>query len=357
MVESATMPDGTVRFSSAFISDFVTAAFVSSGLLHDHAAIYADVLVTADILGIRSHGIARLPKLLGLVERGRINKSPKMAFNAVSDTTGIFDADNGPAPVASSHAMDEALAMAERHGTGFVAVKNSSHLGFPGYYARKAMEKGYIGICMSNGERVVAPTFALEGFLGTNPMSVAIPAGPGRAAFYLDMATAAVARGKVETTLREGRPIPKGWVPESFGPLRLDEKGVLTYDIPLLPLGGEGTEGGGHKGYALSMMVELLCSILTGQRNPFAGHFMGAIKIACFRDPSLVYGHMAEIFDQIRNLKKAPGRDRIYIPGEIEAELESENRRLGIPVGPAVQAQMKRINSELRLGFAFRPVS
>ncbi len=352
MVESATMPDGTVRFPSAFIADFVTAAFVSSGLLREHAAIYADVLVTADLLGIRSHGVARVPKLLALVENGRINKSPKMTFNAVSDTTGIFDADNGPGPVASSHAMDEALAMAERHGTGFVAVKNSNHLGFPGYYARKAMGKGYIGICMSNGERTVAPTFALEPFLGTNPMSVAIPAGPGRAPFYLDMATAAVARGKVETTLREGRPIPKGWVPESFGPLSLDKNGVLTYDIPLLPLGGEGTEGGGHKGYALSMMVELLCSILAGQPNPFAGHFMGAIKIDCFRDPSVVYRHVGEIFDEVRNLKKAPGRDRIYIPGEIEAEMESENRRLGIPVDPAVQAQMKRLNSELRLGFA-----
>jgi L-2-hydroxycarboxylate dehydrogenase (NAD+) len=357
MVESAAMPDGTVRFPSAFISDFITAVFVSSGLLPDHAAIYADVLVTADLLGIRSHGIARLPKFLALIEDGTINRRPKMVFNAVSDTTGIFDADNGPGPAASSHAMDEALAMAERHGTGFVAVKNSNHFGFPGYYARKAMEKVCIGICMSNGDQCVTPTFAVEAYLGTNPMSVAIPAGPGRAGFYLDMATAAVARGKIETTLREGRPIPKGWVPESFGPPRLDENGVLTFDVPVLPLGGEGTEGGGHKGYALSMMVELLCSILTGQRNPFPGHFMGAIKIDCFRDPSLVYGHMGEMFDHMRNLKKAPGRDRIYIPGEIEAELEEENRRLGIPVSPAVQSQMRRINSELRLGFAFRAIS
>ena len=352
MVESAAMPAGTVRFPPAFISDFVAAAFVASGLLRDHAVIYADVLVTADLLGIRSHGIARLPKLLGLLEDGAINSNPKMTFKAVSDTTGVYDADNGPGPAASSCAMDEALAMAERHGTGFVAVKNSNHFGFPGYYARKAMAKGYIGICMSNGGEITTPTFALEGFMGTNPMSVAIPAGPGRAGFYLDMATASVARGKIETTLREGRPIPKGWVPESFGPLRLDERGVLTFDVPLLPLGGEGTEGGGHKGYALSMVVELLSSILTGQAKPLPGHFMGAIKISCFRDPSLVYEQMGKIYDRIHNLKKAPGHDRIYVPGEIEAELEAENRRLGVPASPAVQAQMKRLNTKLQLGFS-----
>jgi L-2-hydroxycarboxylate dehydrogenase (NAD+) len=352
MVEAAAMPDGTVRLRPAFVSDFIAAAFVGAGIAKDHAAIYADVLVAADLLGIRSHGVARLPKFLALIEDGTINRHPKMTFTAATDTTGIFDADNGPGPAAASRAMDEALAMAGRHGTGFVAVTNSNHFGFPGYYARKAMEKGCIGLCMSNGEQCVAPTFAIEPYLGTNPMSIAIPAGPGRAPFYLDMATAAVARGKIETTLREGRPIPKGWVPESFGPLRLDEKGVLRYDVPLLPLGGEGTEGGGHKGYALSMMVELFCSILTGLRNPVPGHFMGAIRIDSFRDPALVYEHMAELFDRIRNLKKAPGHDRIYIPGEIEAQIEEENRRLGIPVSPAVQSQMKRINSGLRLGFA-----
>ena len=121
--------------------------------------------------------------------------------------------------------------------------------------------------------------------------------------------------------------------------------------MPLLPLGGEGTDTGGHKGYALSLMVELLCSIFTGQRNPATGHFMGAIDIKSFREPALVYQHMAETFDKIKNLKKAPNREHIYIPGELEAKAEEENNRLGIFVSPAVLKQVRRLNTEMNLGF------
>ena len=133
----------------------------------------------------------------------------------------------------------------------------------------------------------------------------------------------------------------------------MDERGILPYDVPLLPLGGEGTEAGGHKGYALSLMVELLCSLLAGQSNPSTSHFMGAIKIGSFRETSLVYKQMAEAFDTIRQGKKAPGRERIYIPGELEAIAEAENRRLGIPVIPPVLEQIRQLNEKMELGFAF----
>jgi L-2-hydroxycarboxylate dehydrogenase (NAD+) len=315
--------------------------------------MYADVLISADLLGIRSHGVARLPKLVDLLKRGIINKRPSMAFRSGSVTTGILDADNGPGVAAANRAMDEAMAMAKESGTGFVAVLRSNHFGYPGYYARKAMKHGLIGLCISNGGRIVTPTYGIEPFMGSNPMSVAIPGGEGRPGFYLDMATASAAVGKIETYLREGRAIPKGWIPEAFGQPSLNEHGIFNFIMPLLPLGGEGTDTGGHKGYALSLMVELLCTLLTGQRNPATGHFMGAIDIGSFREPELVYQHMQETFDKIRGLKKAPGRDRIYIPGELEAKAEEENRRLGIVVSPAVIKQLKRLNDEMKLPFNF----
>lgn len=215
------------------------------------------------------------------------------------------------------------------------------------------MERGFIGICMTNGGRFVTPTFGMEPIFGTNPLSVAIPGGPDGLSFHLDMATSAVARGKIETALREGRPIPKGWAPEAFGQLHLDERGILPYDVPLLPLGGEGPETGGHKGYGLSLMVELLCSILVGQTYPSTGHFMGAIKTGGFREPTLIYTQMAETFETIRNAKKAPGQERIYIPGELETIAEAENRRLGIPITPPVLEQIRRLNENMDLGFKF----
>ena len=279
MVEINSLPEGTIRLSSDIIRDFIEAAFHTAGLSRDHARLSAEVLVSADLWGIRSHGVARLPKFIDQIEGGVINTKPNMTFNTGSNTTGILDADRGHGIVAANRSMDEALFMAEKHGTGFVAVCNSNHFAFPGYWAQKAVEHGFIGICMSTGGHIVTPTFSIEGILGTNPLSIAIPGGPDGHSFYLDIATAVVARGKIETSLREGRSIPKGWVPESYGAPHLDEHGIMTFDVPLLPLGGEGTETGGHKGYALSLAVELLCSTLGGRIDDRTGHFMGAIKL------------------------------------------------------------------------------
>jgi len=353
MVESRLLPEGSVRFPAERIHEFICKVIRNAGLLPNHAVIIADVLVSADLRGIRSHGIARLPKFLSLIETGAIRKNPQMRFQAGSHTTGRFDADNGSGIVASDRAMDRALCMAAEHGSGFVAVCNTSHFGYPGYYVHKAMAKGFIGICMSNGERIVTPTFAIEPFMGSNPLSVGIPGNSDTHGFYLDMATAAVARGKIETALKEGKPLPPGWVPEAYGMPRLDDKGILMFDVPLLPLGGESPETGSHKGYALSLMVELLCSILSGQVNPSTGHFLGAIKMAAFHDPALIHRHMEQIFSEIRMLKKAPGQERIFIPGELEAAAEAENRRLGIPLSPAVLKQIRRMNREMNLGFEF----
>ena len=363
MVETGPLPHGTVRFPPDVVQSFIFASFQAVGVSEAEARLVSEVLLSADLRGIRSHGLARINYFLVRLERGLINKSPKMKVTSNSDTTAVLDADNAIGIIASNRAMEEAMARAERHGSGFVAVRNSSHFGYAGYWAKKAMERGYIGISMSNGGARTTPTYGLEPLFGTNPMSVAIPGGPGRTPFYLDMATAVVAVGKIETALREGRPVPRGWVPRAYGTPRLDERSILMHDVPLLPLGGEDTEMGGHKGYGLSLMVELLCSILSGsdldariagasgEGTPATGHFMGAIKLSGFREPGLVFGQMQKTFERIRGSRKAEGRDRIYIHGEPEAIAEEENRRIGVPVTPAIMEQMKKLNDRLRLGF------
>ncbi len=363
MVESTPLPEGTVRFPHEVIREFIFSAFRAMDVPEDHAHLIADVLNSADLRGIRSHGAGRLTFFMVRLENGVLTKNPQMKFTAGSDTTGVLDADNAIGIIASNRAMEEAMARAEKHGTGFVAVRNSSHFGYAGYWAKKAMERGYIGISMSNGGRRTTATYGVEPIFGTNPFSVAIPGGPDGHDFHLDMATSVVAVGKIETALREGRKAQKGWVPSSYGEPKLNERSILTHDVPVLPLGGEGMDGGGHKGYGLSLMVELLSSVLSGadlkeriagadgSARPSTGHFFGAIKVEGFRDTASVFRQMAETFDHIRSTKKEPGQDRIYIHGEPEAIAEEENRRIGIPITPAVLEQLQDVNERLELGF------
>ncbi len=363
MVESGPLPEGTVRFPSEVIEEFVYTIFRSQDVPEDDARLVAKVLVSADLRGVRSHGAARLSFFMVRLENGVLNGKPDMKFYQGSDTTGLLDADDAIGIVASNRAMDEALTMAEKHGSGFVTVRNSSHFGYAGYWAKKAMQAGFIGISMTNGGRRTAPTFGAEAIFGTNPMSVAIPGGPGGTDFHLDMATAVTAVGKIETALREGREIPKSWVLSSMGTPTLNEKSILNYEVPLAPLGGEGDENGGHKGYGLQLMVDILCGVLSGaglesrlagaagKAKSATGHFMGAIKTSGFRDLSAIFGDMTKLFETIRGAKKASGHDRIYIHGEPEAIAEEENRRIGIPITPAVLEQMQRLNEELELGF------
>jgi LDH2 family malate/lactate/ureidoglycolate dehydrogenase len=363
VVESSPLPEGTVRHSVERVAEFVAAVFRAAGIPDQDAELVSDVLVAADLRGIRSHGVARLPYFVVRLESGAINAGPNLRIDRLTDTTGHVDADNGLGMVASQAAMREAVAMAEAHGSGFVTVTGSNHFGFAGYWADLAMARGLIGIAMSNSGRRVTPTFGTESMLGTNPMAVAIPGGTGGTDFLLDMATSTVAVGKIETALREGRSLPDGWVSGHTPPPALDDRGVLTYDAPLLPLGGEGDETGGHKGYGLSLLVELLCGALAGSAlearirgadgsAPAAmGHFLGALQVAGFREPEMVHRDMASTFGTLRAAAKAPGQSRVFIQGEPEAIAEEENRRLGIPVTPMLLEQMRRLDDRFGLGF------
>ncbi len=363
MVESSPLPEGTVREEVERITEFVAAVFASAGIPRTQADLVADVLVAADLRGVRSHGVARLPYFVVRLESGVINPAPDMRFDQRTDTTGHVDADNGLGMVAAKMAMEEAMAMAAARGAGFVAVTGSNHFGFAGYWANLAARRGLIGIAMANSGRRTTPTFGTESLLGTNPMAVAIPGAAGGTDFLLDMATATAAVGKIETALREDRPIPDGWVSQYSSPAALDQRGVLTYDAPLLPLGGEGDETGGHKGYGLALLVELLCGALAGSTladrirgadgsAPAAmGQFFGALQVAGFREPNDVHADMASTFDTLRAAKKTPGQDRVFIHGEPEAIAEEENRRLGIPITPALLDQMRRLDKRFELGF------
>jgi LDH2 family malate/lactate/ureidoglycolate dehydrogenase len=352
-VESEQADPGSIRIQVEGSQRWVGGLFRAADVPADDADLVAEVLVGADLRGIRSHGLARVPYFLTRLQRGVIRARPRLAFEPRSPTTGVLGADDGIGIVAASRAMDEAMTMAAELGCGFVVVEDSSHFGFAGFWAERAMRSGFIGISMSNSGGRVAPTYGTDPILGTNPLAVAIPGAPGGTDFLLDMATSAVAVGKVETALRECRPIPPGWV-ASEGVPHLDANGVLSFESPLLPLGGEGTETGGHKGYGLALMVELLCGALggtgfaariagaSGEAPPAMGHLMGAIRVDGFAPVGQVQNDMEATFQVIRESSRAPGMDRIYIHGEPETEAAVRHRREGIPVGAGVLAQLDR---------------
>lgn len=353
MVEVANPPDGSVRVPQGSARKHVSRLFERSGVPEEPSDLIADVLVSADARGIRSHGLARVPYFLLRLASGVISADPEMTLTVGSATTAVLDACNGVGIVAADVAMRRAISMAGTHGSGFVVVKDSSHFGYAGYWADRAAREGCIGISLSNSGRRVAPTFGTDAVLGTNPLAVAIPGGSGGTDFLLDMATSTVAVGKVESALREERDIPEGWLLAGPAP-ELDKDGVLTYGAPLLPLGGEGTTTGGHKGYGLGLLVELLCGALggtgftariagaDGTAPPAMGHLMGALRIDGFRPTEHVQRDMQETFDHVRESGKADGHDRIFIHGEPESISEAETAGPGIVVSPPVLAQLER---------------
>lgn len=363
MVESAALPPGTVRFPAERLQAFAVDVFRALGVPDADAELIADVLVSADRRGIRSHGVARIPYFFVRIRKqGTVKPAPEMTYRRGSDTTGVLDAGDGIGIVAARLAMDHAVEMSLAHGSGFVAVANSSHFGYAGYWAARAAAAGCVGISMSNSAGRTAPTFGAGAILGTNPLSVTMPARTGGTDFYLDMATSTVAVGKIETALREGRPVPAGWVLDEIGAPALDDRGVLGYQAPLLPLGGAGDQTGGHKGYGLMLMIELLCGALsgTGLAARIAGadgsapaamaHLFGALRIDGFRPLEEVQNTMEDAYDVIRGSAKLPGHDRILIPGEPELMAEERHATEGLPVTPPVLDQLRAVDRELGLG-------
>ena len=232
------------------------------------ARIAADVLVEADLRGIDSHGVARMSRYVSGIQGGMMR--PKATPRVVHETpcTATIDGDAGLGQPVSHRAMQLAISKAREHGVGFVAVRNSNHFGIAGYYAMMALNEDMIGICTTNTEVIVVPTFARNAMFGTNPIAIAVPTGKERP-FVLDMSTSTVTRGKIEVHARLEKPIPLNWA--------TDERGVAT-DNPaqvlqnivnrsgggLLPLGGALEESGGHKGYGLAIAVEIFSALLSG---------------------------------------------------------------------------------------------
>jgi LDH2 family malate/lactate/ureidoglycolate dehydrogenase len=324
------------------------------------ADLTADLMVRTDLRGVDSHGVGMLPTYQRWHRRGWIvpDAEPKVCRD--EGTTAVLDGQQAFGHYAATRGMELAIAKARAHGVGFVTCRNSNHYGAAANYSMMALAHDMIGVSLTNSGPAVVPTYGRRAMLGTNPISVAAPAGR-QVPFVLDLATSTVAIGKLSVALRWGRPIPPGWA--------LDEEGQPTTDPAvayetrrLTPLGAT-RELGGHKGYGLAVMVDILAGVLAGaafadvrRRDPDPvradiGHFFGAIDVARFRELDAFEADMDDLLRTLKESPKAAGRDRIYVAGEPEWECEQRRRREGIPLAPGLVSQLRALSAETGVPF------
>jgi L-2-hydroxycarboxylate dehydrogenase (NAD+) len=328
---------------------FVANVLSKLGYSQEQAKVTARVLVEADARGVASHGVARLSFYESHIKNGFA--FPKAQPEIVYETplSLVVDGHNGIGAYVAQFTMLRVIEKTKSAGAGFGAVRNSNHFGMAGLWAEMAAAQGYIGMAFCNTRISAIPTFGRERIMGTNPICVAIPSS-GKTNFMLDMATTTVAHGKIEVYERRNKPMPIGWAVDDTGMDTTDTHYFQTLfrsDRPEgghLFLGGAGEELGGHKGFGLGLLVELLCSGLsmgTWSRNTFspagAGitHFFGAIRTDLFGNFADIISHVESILQQVRDSGKVKGHDRIYIHGEKEAEKRMESLAEGVPLDEA----------------------
>ena len=327
---------------------FSERIFMHFGVPEDEARQAADVLAAADLRGIDSHGVARLRTYYDLLDTGRINPTPKPKILRQTLSTATFDGDNGLGLVVGPQANRLALDKAEQAGSGWVSVCNTNHYGIAGYYVLEALRRDLIGLSMTNTTKIVAPLWGAERMLGTNPIAIAFP-GLEEPPIVIDMATSVVAFGKVEIAKRKKVSMPLGWAIDADGYPTTDPHAMIDGGAQLTL--GSDYEHGGHKGYCLAAMVDILSCVLSGANwGPFAppfalgqalpprwvgkgiGHFFGAWRIDGFIDPDEFKRQIDDWIRTFRQTRPAPGTDGLLIPGDPEREAEAVRRTEGIPL-------------------------
>ena len=358
------MQDKNFPYQQLF--NFTKTVFQKIGCSDAHADTATNALLSADIRGIDSHGIARLSGYIRLWEVKRVNATPDIKIIHETPSTAVVDGDSGLGLIVAPFAMQIAIEKAKNVGTGWVSVQNSNHFGIAAHHAMMALEHDMIGIAMTNASPLVAPTFSIDKMLGTNPICVAAPAGI-EPPFVADLATTTAANGKLEILQRKNADTPVGWVQDAEGNSTTDAN-ILKKGGALLPLGGD-REHGSHKGYALGAIVDIFSALLSGANYapwvpPFPayvpmpaqqpgkgiGHFLGAMRIDAFRPADEFKQHMDNWIKGFRNAKPIAGQEKVLVPGDPEREFEEERMRNVIPLLEMVVEDLNGLAEKLSMG-------
>jgi LDH2 family malate/lactate/ureidoglycolate dehydrogenase len=355
-----------VRVGAEELRAFVAALLEAVGATADDARITADVLVASDLRGHESHGVARLEKYyVRTVQNGLIDGQAQLKVLHETAATIVFDAGNGLGQPATKRAMDACIAKARTAGMCIGSIRHSNHYGIAAYYAMQALEHDMLGFCCTDAGALGVATGGRTAMLGSNPIAFAAPARANRP-FVLDMATLVVPVGKIEVRARRGTPLPPNWAVDGDGRQTTDAAAVLErlargQHGGLMPLGGADA---GHKGYGLSVMVDILTGVLAGTSSNLGrgykpgepvdvGHMVAAIDIAAFSPVDSFKAEMDSYIDVLHGQPPAPGVDRVRVAGEPEFEAMEERLRDGIPMHDEVARSLSALGAELGVASPF----
>lgn len=335
------------------LKKFCEDAFCRFGFRAEDAAIITDVLLLSDLYGIESHGTSRLVKYHKDICNGliHVDARPEVVFE--TPVSAVIDAHGGMGHVVAYNATKLAIEKAKQVGMAFVTVRNSTHYGIAGYYAKMAADAGLMGISTTNTNAIMVPTFGRQAMLGSNPLAISCPAEPYP--FLFDASTTVITRGKVEVYNKQEKPLHDGWAIDASGAPCTDAAEVFGCILNrkgggILPLGGYGEDSGGHKGYGYGMMVELLSSIVSmgttsnkTNQNGKSGICHGFIVIdpKIFGDAQAIQDHLSAYLRELRESPKAEGQERIYTHGEKEIFAIAERMEKGISVNEKTVAEMR----------------
>jgi LDH2 family malate/lactate/ureidoglycolate dehydrogenase len=327
-------PDELHRYGSAILT--------FAGLPEPDASVVADALVDANLRGIDSHGVTRIPIYVDRLRSGLVETRPDIRIVSEAGGVLVVDGGNGMGAVVTSRAMQMALDRLDTQRSVSVAIRNSNHYSSGAYYMKPALDRGAAGFLYSNAPATMAPWGGNRRYLGTNPYTFAIPAGR-YGDLVLDMATSVVARGKIILAAQRGESIPDGWA--------IDLEGRPTTD-PHAALEGSVMPFGGPKGYGIAMMVEVMAGVLTGanigpdvgdlyenmERPQNVGGFLQVVDISAFLSQEQFIARMENFVQSLKETSTVG--NEVLIPGEVEARTAAVRRAEGIPLSPDVVAAL-----------------
>lgn len=333
--------------------------FEKHGFSKKESQRIVDVILTADLYGIESHGVQRMIRYHNSIVKNLVFTDKQAEIIFETPVSAVIDGNRTMGQVTAYNAMELAISKAKQHGFGSVVVRNCNHYGIAGYYARMAADEDLLGFSSTNTEAIAIPTFGKQPMLGTSPLALCMPADP--CYFWFDVATTVVPRGKIEVYNKLEQPLKEGWAADEFGQSCSDAQHVLDNINAknfggIFPIGGYSPDTGSHKGYGLGIIAEIFTGVFSGgHTSPHVENGgMGdtsfnftAIDYGIFGDKKEIRSRLSTLLQELRESPKAEGHDRIYTHGEKEMESMAEKLKNGIPVNAATQEELRMIGASL----------
>ena len=335
------------RFDFRKVQDLVVKLAESSGVPYEDAVLFAEALVWADVRGTSTHGVSRVDIYLRRIEKGLIDPAANLKTENRSPGVLVADAGKGLGQVQAVRVLERLYPIASKLGVASATIRNSQHFGASSHYCELAAEKDMILLVTTNSEPAMPAHGSTDAFFGTNPIAVSFPTGKGYSV-KIDLATSVTARGNILAAAKEGREIPSGWA--------IDPEGHPTTDAESALQGAVLTMAG-HKGYALAMLVEILSGVLSGSavgsgigsmykdmdRKQNVGHFFCLFDISSFMDVAVFKDRIDHMIDSIKDGRKQPGADEIFVPGERTRKKIIENQEMGIPIDKSTLEELETL--------------